>query len=110
MGEGVLSNYFVGSFPAHLKDLFAVTCWRKDQKFHKEVIEYETEAGLILKSAHMDIEPITDAVYFRWHKHSFPPDLIIEKSSYLTIRVILDWKPMWETSILIEKRIESPLA
>ena len=101
--EGVFSNYFVPEFPCHLEKLFAVTCWRKDKRFHKEVIEFETEDGSKFKSAHTDIEPVTSSVHYRWHKHPFPKDLVVTKPSILTIRVVLDWKTLWETSILIEK-------
>lgn len=106
-GEAILSNVYVPSFPYHFDKLFAVTCWRKDEKFHKEVIEYETADGKKARSAHMDIEPVTNSVLFRWHKHRFPSNFEISKTTYLTIRVILDWKVLWETYILIEKKAQS---
>ena len=104
LGEGILSNLTVPSFPCSLDHLMVVTCWRKDKRFHKEVIEYETDYGTSIKTPHMDIEPVTDSVYFRWHKHQFPKDFSMDRPCHLTIRVILDWKPQHETYILIEQR------
>jgi len=106
LGEAILSNLYVPSFPYHFDKIFAVTCWRKDKKFHKEIIEYETEDGKKAKSAHMDIEPVTSSVLFRWHKHRFPTSLVVLKPTYLTIRVILDWKVLWESYILIEQKTQ----
>ena len=99
----VHSNIYVPKFPYYFDQLMAVTCWRKDERFHKEVIEYETSEGKKIKSPHMDIEPITDSVLFRWHKHQFPSHFAIEKPTTLTVRVILDWKVYWETYILLEQ-------
>ncbi|OQA50698.1 MAG: hypothetical protein BWY44_01517 [Candidatus Omnitrophica bacterium ADurb.Bin292] len=98
-----LSNLHVPSYPCHLKNLYAVTCWRKDKQFHKEVIEYELPDSPTLKTAPMDIEPVTSSVLFRWHKHAFPADLIVKEDCLLRIRVILDWKPLWETYIMVER-------
>ena len=100
---GVHNNLYVPRFPHQFSETYAITCWRKDKRFHKEVIEYATDYGASSKSPHMDIEPITDSVLFRWHKHQFPSQLTIEKTTILTIRVILDWKPLWETYIMIEQ-------
>lgn len=102
--ESILGNLYVPAFPAALDSLFAVTCWRKDKKFHKEVVEYQTDEGEKIKSPHMDIEPVTNSVLFRWHKHRFPQKLRIERPTHLTVRVILDGKPVWESYILIEQR------
>ena len=101
--EHVHSNLYVSSFPYQLESVYAVTCWRKDSRFHKEVIEYSTDYGTSFKSPHMDIEPVTNSVLFRWHKHPFPPDLVIEKPTLLTIRVTLDWKVMFESYVMIEE-------
>ena len=100
----VRSNLHVPSFPYHFDKLYAVTCWRKDKMFHKEVIEYSTEDGRILKTPPMDIEPVTSSVLFRWHKHAFPPDLEIKADGLLHIRVMLDWKVNFESYLMIEKR------
>jgi len=100
----VQSNLHVPSFPHHFDRLFAVTCWRKDKMFHKEVIEYATEDGQVLKTPPMDIEPVTSSVLFRWHKHAFPADLEIKEDGLLHIRVILDWKVHFESYLMIEKR------
>lgn len=102
-GESVHSNLYVSKFPYTFARTFVVTCWRKDKRFHKEVIEYETDYGKIIRTPHMDIEPITNSVLFRWHKHQFPTDLIIEKPTLLTIRVILDWKVRFESYVMIEQ-------
>jgi hypothetical protein len=101
--EGMHSNVYVPRFPHTFELTYAVTCWRKDKKFHKEVIEYETDYGKKMRSPHMDIEPVTNSVLFRWHKHQFPPDLTIDKPSILTVRVILDWKVMFESYLMIEQ-------
>jgi hypothetical protein len=101
--EGVHSNIYAAGFPLQLSDFYVVTCWRKDQKFHKEVIEYQTEKGEPVRTPHMDIEPVTNSVLFRWHKHPFPSDLIIPEPTLLTVRVVLDWKTYWETYVMIEK-------
>jgi len=103
-GKNILGNLYLPKFPSRIDNLYAVTCWRKDQRFHKEVIEYETDYGASTKSVHMDIEPVTNSVLFRWHKHRFPANFTIEKPTYLTVRVTLDWKVMWESYILIEQR------
>ena len=99
----IQSNMLVPDFPYYFDQLLAVTCWRKNQRFHKEVIEYMTEDGKSLRTPHMDIEPAKGSVIFRWHKHPFPADFPIEKPMLLTIRVILDWKTHFETYLLIEK-------
>lgn len=101
--EGVRSNLYVPKFPYQFNNLYVITCWRKDQRFHKEVIEYATDYGTSVKSAHMDIEPVRDSVIFRWHTHSFPTNLVIEKPATLWVRVILDWKVRFESYLLIEK-------
>lgn len=103
-GESILGNLYAPSFPYTFDSLFAVTCWRKDKKFHKEVLEYETDEGQKARSPHMDIEPVTNSVLFRWHKHRFPPQFQILKPTHLTVRVILDGKAVWESYILIEQR------
>jgi hypothetical protein len=101
--ELVHSNIYVPKFPYYFPKTFAVTCWRKDKRFHKEVIEYTTDYGKTLKSPHMDIEPVTNSVLFRWHKHQFPADFAIEQPTLLTVRVVLDWKPVFESYIMIEQ-------
>lgn len=101
--EQILSNLYVPRFPFYLKNHWVITCWRKDGRFHKEVIEYLTDYGTFTKSPHMDVEPVTDSVLFRWHKHVFPPEFPIEKPTLLTIRVILDRKVRFESYLLIEK-------
>ena len=101
--EAVHSNLYVPRFPHNFTQTYAVTCWRKDKKFHKEVIEYETDDGIKIRSPHMDIEPVTNSVLFRWHKHQFPTDLVIKQPTLLTVRVILDWKVMFESYLMIEK-------
>jgi len=106
-GSSILSNCHVPGFPHQFGQLFVVTCWRKDKRFHKEVIEYSTACGESIRSPHMDIEPVTNSVLFRWHKHQFPKSLIIKKPTILTIRVILDWKTLHETYIMVE---DGPLA
>ena len=100
--EGVASNIIVPSFPFTFENYYVITCWRKDERFHKEVIEYATDHGVSVKTPHMDIEPVTSSVYFRWHRHQFPLDLVIDKTTYLSIKVILDWKVLWESYLLVE--------
>ena len=100
---GVSTNFYVSRFPFHLKQFYAVTCWRKDPRFHKEVIEYATDYGASARSPHMDIEPVKGSVLFRWHTHRFPPDFAIEKPTILTVRVLLDMHPVFESYLLIEK-------
>ena len=101
--DSIVSNLYVPSFPHRLDYLQAVTCWRKDERFHKEVIEYETEYGDTFKSPHMDIEPEKGSVFFRWHTHQFPNNLIIQKQTILKVRVVLDWKVKLESYIMIEE-------
>jgi len=101
--DGIRGNLSARKFPFRLPHLYAVTCWRKDSRFHKEVIEYATGYGASVRSPHMDIEPVTDSVIFRWHKHPFPSDFAIEKPTTLTIRVILDREIHFESYLLIEK-------
>lgn len=101
--EGVHSNIYTSAFPYYFDRVYAVTCWRKDTRFHKEVLEYSTSEGQTVRSPHMDIEPVTDSVLFRWHKHQFPADFSIEKPTILTVRVILDWKTLFESYVMIEK-------
>ena len=103
VAEDVKSNLYVPSFPYHFDKLHAVTCWRKDSRFHKEVIEYETDYGASVKSPHMDIEPAKGSVLFRWHAHQFPTTLEIERPTILTVRVILDWQVRLESYIMIEE-------
>jgi len=103
LAESVLGNIYTPKFPLYFDQYYAVTCWRKDTKFHKEVIEYETDEGTKVRSPHMDIEPITNTVLFRWHKHRFPSDFPIQKPTHLTVRVILDWEIRWESYLLIEQ-------
>ncbi len=91
-------------FPYSLDKFHVVTCWRKDERFHKEVIEYETDYGDTFKSPHMDIEPAKGSVLFRWHSHQFPKDLVIKQNAILTVRVMLDWKVLFESYIMIEER------
>lgn len=99
----IFTNLSVTKFPFYFGSFYAVTCWRKDNRFHKEVIEYATDYGSSVKSPPMDIEPATDSVIFRWHTHRFPSDWAIEKPATLTIRVNLDWKMCFESYVLIEK-------
>ena len=101
--EMVHSNLYVPQFPYYFSKTYAVTCWRKDKRFHKEVIEYSTDYGKTVKTPPMDIEPVTSSVFFRWHKHQFPTDFSIEKPTLLTVRVVLDWKVMFESYIMIEQ-------
>ena len=103
LASSVISNLYVPSFPHALNYLHAVTCWRKDSRFHKEVIEYETDYGASFRSPHMDIEPAKGSVYFRWHAHQFPQELVIEKAATITIRVILDWEVKFQSYIVVEK-------
>ncbi|MBI4358397.1 MAG: hypothetical protein HY584_03785 [Candidatus Omnitrophica bacterium] len=102
--EAIHSNIFVPRFPATLKDFYVVTCWRKDDKFHKEVIEFEAAYGAITRTPHTDIEPVTDSVLFRWHKHPFPKDFAIEEPTILTVRVVLDNLALFDSYLLIEKK------
>ena len=102
--QSVHSNIYVPKFPATLKNFYVVTCWRKDQKFHKEVIEFETAYGDILRTPHTDVEPVTDSVVFRWHKHPFPEDFKITEPTLLTVRVYLDNSMQFESHLLIEKK------
>lgn len=104
LAEFVRSNMMVPDFPYTFGPMYAVTCWRKDRRFHKEVIEYTTDDGVTVKSPHMDIEPVTDSVLFRWHKHPFPSTLVIEKPTLLHVKVILDWKVHFESYLMIEKQ------
>lgn len=99
----VKSNIYIPKFPQQLNQFHAVTCWRKDGRFHKEVIEYETDYGLNVKSPHMDIEPAKGSVLFRWHAHQFPNSLEIDRPTILKIRVVLDWKTCFESYIMIEQ-------
>ncbi|MBI3317038.1 MAG: hypothetical protein HYZ85_03410 [Candidatus Omnitrophica bacterium] len=101
--EHIHSNLYVSHFPHHFSETYVVTCWRKDPRFHKEVLEYVPENGPALRTPPMDIEPVTNSVLFRWHKHLFPQDLVIHKPSLLSIRVILDWKTQFESYLMIEK-------
>jgi len=101
--EGLMSNLRVPAFPFYFENTYAVTCWRKDRRFHKEVIEYTADDGASVRSPHMDIEPVTDSVLFRWHKHRFPSDFAIKKPAILTVRVLLDGHLKWNAYILIEK-------
>lgn len=101
----VQSNLYVPKFPYYFSKLYAVTCWRKDSRFHKEVIEYATDYGTSLRSPHMDIEPVKDSVLFRWHTHRFPTDFVIERPTTLTVRVILDGLVRFESYLLIEKKL-----
>lgn len=102
--NSILSNLYVPAFPCRFEKLYVVTCWRKDTRFHKEVLEYETDYGATARSAHMDIEPLKGNVLFRWHAHQFPATLEITKPTTLTIRVILDWKTHFESYIMVEER------
>lgn len=101
--ELIHSNLTAPKFPFRLGKVYAVTCWRKDQRFHKEVIEYRTAYGASCRSPHMDVEPVTDSVLFRWHKHVFPRNFAIEKPTILTVRVLLDGRAVFESYLLIEK-------
>ncbi len=101
--ELVRSNLYVPSFPYHFTQLYAVTCWRKDERFHKEVIEYSTDYGVSVRTPPMDIEPVKGSVLFRWHTHHFPKDFAIEKPTHLHLKVILDWKEHFESYLMIEK-------
>lgn len=100
--KSILSNVVAAHFPYSLGELYAVTCWRKDERFHKEVIEYAINDEKNYRTPPMDIEPVRGSVLFRWHKHRFPSDFAIEKSTLLTVRVVLDWKVCFETYIMIE--------
>ena len=100
--EGLQTNLFVPKFPYYFKQFYTVTCWRKDGRFHKEVIEYATGYGTSVRTPHMDVEPLEGSVLFRWHTHRFPTDFPIQKPTTLTVRVILDRKPVFESFLLIE--------
>ncbi len=97
------SNIYAEQFPYRFPKTYVVTCWRKDERFHKEVIEYATDYGETVKSPPMDIEPVTSSVLFRWHKHQFPSELSMSKPAILTVRVILDWKTVFESYLMIEQ-------
>ena len=101
--ELIRSNLYAPKFPYHFHQLFAVTCWQKDRRFHKEVIEYTTDYGASVRTPHMDIEPVRDSVLFRWHTHRFPSNFVIEKPTLLQIQVILDAKVCFESRLMIEK-------
>ena len=107
VAENIHSNLYVSSFPYRFDSEYVVTCWRKDERFHKEVIEYTTDYGETVRTPPMDVEPITNSVLFRWHKHHFPSDLVIEKPCLLTVRIVLDWKVHFESYIMIEEASES---
>jgi hypothetical protein len=104
VAKGIRSNLYVPSFPYSFLNLFVVTCWRKDERFHKEVIEYAFEDEPVIRTPHMDIEPITNQVIFRWHTHKLPPELVIPREGTLKIRVVLDWQVLFESYLLVEKR------
>jgi hypothetical protein len=101
--DQIQTNLYVPRFPFFFDSLYAVTCWRKDDRFHKEVIEYATDYGTSFRSPHMDIEPVTDRVLFRWHTHPFPNDFVIERPTLLTLRIFLDGKEHFKTFLLIEQ-------
>jgi len=103
LAEGVQTNFYVPRFPFYFRKFYAVTCWRKDHRFHKEVIEYNTDYGASVRSPHMDIEPVKGSVIFRWHTHLFPSDFAIEKPTALTAHVFLDGKVVFESYLLVEK-------
>ena len=100
----VRSNLYVSAFPHYFAELYVVTWWRKDERFHKEVIEYSTDYGKTVRSPHMDIEPLRDSVLFRWHTHHFPTHFPIEKPTTLHVKVILDWEVRFESDLLIEQK------
>ncbi|OGW84628.1 MAG: hypothetical protein A3C35_01420 [Omnitrophica bacterium RIFCSPHIGHO2_02_FULL_46_11] len=102
--EAICSNIYTTRFPYTPRGLYVVTCWQKDKKFHKEVVEFETTDGALIRTPHTDIEPITNSVLFRWHKHPFPENFEIEGPTTLTIRVILDNKVRFESYLLVEKK------
>ncbi len=104
IAKGIRSNLYVSAFPCSLDPLYVVTCWRKDTRFHKEVIEYAVGSEILHRTAHMDIEPVTNHVIFRWHTHRFPPELSLAGPVLLTVRVVLDWNKQFESYLLIEKR------
>lgn len=95
------SNLTASKFPYQFSGTYVVTCWRKDKQFHKETIEYSAD-GKTLRTPPMDVEPVTNSVLFRWHKHLIPEELVIEKSGLLTVRVVLDWKVHFESYVMIE--------
>jgi len=100
--EGLQTNLYVPKFPFHFRELYAVTCWLKDRRFHKEVIEYTTEDGRTARSPHMDIEPLEGSVLYRWHTHRFPTDFPVGRPGRISLHVILDRKPVFESHLLIE--------
>ncbi len=102
--ESVLSNLYVDQFPYYFPTLYAVTCWRKDHRFHKEVLEYSTDYGTSYRTPPMDIEPVKDSVVFRWHTHLLPNDFVIERPTIFRVRVILDWNVQFESYVLIEQK------
>lgn len=102
--KGVRSNLYVQAFPYRFENLYVVTCWRKDGRFHKEVIEYGFEDETLFRTAHMDIEPVTSQVLFRWHTHKIPPEVVLPHEGTLKIRVVLDWQVLFESYLLVEKR------
>ena len=104
LAKMVRSNVHVPSFPYSFQNLYAVTCWRKDDRFHKEVLEYTTESGETVRSPHMDIEPLRDSVLFRWHTHHFPTNFSIKKPTTLHVKVLLDGEPVFHSYMLIEKK------
>ena len=104
LARAIQSYIYAARFPFTLDKLFIVTCWRKDERFHKEVIEYATDDGTSVRTPHMDIEPARDNVIFRWHTHRFPGDFEIQKPTTLAVRVILEWEVKFESYVLIEQR------
>jgi len=104
LAKMVRSNLYVPTFPYYFQDLYAITCWQKDGRFHKEVLEYTTEDGSTVRSPHMDIEPLRDSVLFRWHTHHFPSNFPIKKPTTLHVKVLLDGHPIFHSYLLIEKK------
>jgi len=104
LANRVRSNLYVPTFPYYFQDLYAVTCWQKDDRFHKEVLEYTTEDGSTVRSPHMDIEPLQGSVLFRWHTHHFPTNFSIKKPTTLHVKVLLDGHPIFHSYLLIEKK------
>lgn len=103
VGDLIRSNLYVPKFPYRFTQMFAVTCWRKDHRFHKEVIEYTTDYGTTVRTPHMDIEPVKGTVLFRWHTHRFPTDFSIEQPTNLNLKVVLDGHPCFESYLMIEQ-------
>lgn len=99
----IRSNLYVPKFPYRFTQMFAVTCWRKDHRFHKEVLEYTTGDGATVRTPHMDIEPVKGSVLFRWHTHRFPTDFAIKGPTNLNIKVVLDSHPCFESYLMIEE-------